>query len=114
VGGINEKIEGYFRSCERLGLTGQQGVLIPRRNRRHLMLAPQIVEAVAQGRFRIWTADTAGEGMALLSGLPYGEPGPGGYAPDTVLGRAQRTLLEYRKACQASGRAERRPRLLKS
>uniref|UniRef100_UPI0035B30750 Lon protease family protein n=2 Tax=Pseudomonadota TaxID=1224 RepID=UPI0035B30750 len=114
VGGINEKIEGYFRSCERLGLTGQQGVLIPRRNRRHLMLAPQIVEAVAQGRFRIWTADTAGEGMALLSGRPYGEPGPGGYAPDTVLGRAQRTLQEYRKACQASGRVERRPRPLKS
>jgi len=114
VGGINEKIEGYFRSCERLGLTGQQGVLIPRRNRRHLMLEPQIVEAVAQGRFRIWTADTAGEGMALLSGRPYGEPGPGGYAPDTVLGRAQRTLQEYRKACQASGRVERRPRPLKS
>lgn len=114
VGGINEKIEGYFRSCERLGLTGRQGVLIPRRNRRHLMLEPQIVEAVAQGRFRIWTADTAGEGMALLSGRPYGEPGPGGYAPDTVLGRAQRTLQEYRKACQASGRVERRPRPLKS
>jgi predicted ATP-dependent protease/2'-5' RNA ligase len=114
VGGINEKIEGYFRSCERLGLTGQQGALIPRRNRRHLMLAQPVVDAVAQGRFRIWTAETAGEGMALLSGLPYGESGPGGYAPDTMLGRAQRTLLDYRKACQASGRAERRSRPLTS
>ncbi|MFN4360678.1 MAG: Lon protease family protein [Hylemonella sp.] len=114
VGGINEKIEGYFRSCERLGLTGRQGVLIPRRNRRHLMLAPQVVQAVAQGRFQIWTAETAGEGMTLLSGLTYGEPGPGGYAADTLLGRAQRTLLDYRKACQASGRAERRPRPLTS
>jgi predicted ATP-dependent protease len=114
VGGINEKIEGYFRSCELLGLTGRQGVLIPRRNRRHLMLEPRVVEAVAQGRFHIWTAESAGEGMTLLCGQPFGELGTGGYAADTVLGRAQKTLQDYRKACQASGaRPERRPRTLK-
>lgn len=114
VGGINEKIEGYFRSCERLGLTGRQGVLIPRRNRRHLMLAPQVVQAVAQGLFHIWTADSAGEGMTLLCGQPYGETGAGGYPPETVLGRAQKTLQDYRKATQAAGaRPERRPRPLK-
>ncbi|MDP3701223.1 MAG: AAA family ATPase [Hylemonella sp.] len=114
VGGINEKIEGYFRSCELLGLSGRQGVLIPRRNRRHLMLAPRVVDAVAQGQFHIWTADSAGEGMALLTGQPFGILEPGGYPADTVLGRAQRTLQDYRKACQASGaRPERRPRTLK-
>ncbi len=114
VGGINEKIEGYFRSCERLGLTGRQGVLIPQRNRRHLMLERRVVEAVVQGRFQIWTADSAGEGMTLLCGQPFGVAGAGGYPPETVLGRAQKTLQDYRKACQASGaRPERRPRTLK-
>ncbi len=114
VGGINEKIEGYFRSSELMGLTGQQGVLIPRRNRRHLMLDRRVVAAVAQGRFHIYTAEFASEGMELLTGLPFGELGAGGYPPDTVLGRAQKTLQDYRKACQASGaKPERRPRTLK-
>lgn len=114
VGGINEKIEGYFRSCELLGLSGEQGVLIPSRNRRHLMLDRRVVDAVAQGRFHIWTAERVSEGMELLTGLPFGELGVGGYPPDTVLGRAQRTLQDYRKACQASGaKPERRPRTLK-
>ncbi len=114
VGGINEKIEGYFRSCELMGLSGRQGVLIPRRNRRHLMLDPRVVEAVAQGRFHIWTADSAGEGMELLCGQRFGELGAAGYPADTVLGRAQKTLQDYRKATQAAGaKPERRPRTLK-
>jgi len=114
VGGINEKIEGYFRSCELLGLNGRQGVLIPRRNRRHLMLAPRVVQAVEQGRFHIWTADSAGEGMELLTGQPFGALEAGGYPAASVLGRAQKTLQDYRKACQASGaKPERRPRTLK-
>jgi len=112
VGGINEKIEGYFRSCERVGLSGRQGVLIPQRNRRHLMLDRRVVEAVEQGRFHIWTAARVSEGMELLCGLPFGQREPGGYAADTVLGRAQKTLQDYRLACQAAGvdkPARRRP-----
>ncbi len=103
VGGVNEKIEGWFRSCERLGLDGRQGVLIPQRNRRHLMLSPALVDAVAQGRFHIHTAERAGEGMELLTGRPYGSLGPGGYPAGSVLGQAQRTLQAYRRACQAVG-----------
>jgi predicted ATP-dependent protease len=105
VGGINEKIEGYFRSCELLGLDGQQGVLIPHRNRRHLMLAPRLVEAVAAGRFHIYTAELASEGMELLSGQTFGSLGPHGYASDSVLGRAQKTLQDYRHACEPPARA---------
>jgi predicted ATP-dependent protease len=101
VGGINEKIEGYFRSCELLGLDGQQGVLIPARNRRHLMLDAQVVDAVAQGRFHIYTADEVGEGMALLTGLDFGAPCAKVYAPDSVLGRAQKKLQAFRRACMA-------------
>jgi len=100
VGGINEKVEGWFRSCEGLGLDGTQGVLIPARNARHLMLDERVVEAVAAGRFHIYTAESAAEGMALLTGLPYGELEQGHYPSGTVLGRAQRTLLAYRRACE--------------
>lgn len=102
VGGINEKIEGYFRICETAGLDGRQGVLIPHRNRRHLMLAPQVVKAVADGQFHIYTVEHVGEGMALLTGFPSGMPGGGarGYDADSVLGSAQKALQAYRRACQ--------------
>ncbi len=103
VGGINEKIEGFFRSCERVGLDGTQGVLMPARNRRHLMLNPRVVEAVAQGRFHIHVAHTVAEGMTLLCGLPWGELGPGGYPPGSLLGRVQSRLRRYRQALDATG-----------
>lgn len=103
VGGLNEKIEGYFRICATAGLDGSQGVLIPRRNRRHLMLERKVAEAVAQGLFHIYTAEHASEGLELLTGLPAGIANDAGnYPRDSVLGHAQRTLLAYRRACQAS------------
>jgi len=101
VGGINEKIEGYFRTCQKAGLDGQQGVLIPQRNRRHLMLERELVEAVSRGLFHIYTAEHASEGIALLTGFSSGMPmGASGYAQDSVLGHAQKTLQAYRRACQ--------------
>jgi predicted ATP-dependent protease len=102
VGGINEKIEGFFRSCERLGLDGQQGVLIPWRNRRHLMLSPPVVQAVEQGRFHIHAVDRADDGLALLTGVALGTLGSRGYPAGTVLGRAQRSLQAFRRACDAA------------
>ena len=101
VGGINEKIEGFFRTCEALGLDGQQGVLMPARNRRHLMLDAAVVDAVAQGRFHIHAIDRVGDGMSLLTGWAFGELGAGIYPSDTVLGRAQKTLKRYRTLCEA-------------
>jgi predicted ATP-dependent protease len=101
VGGINEKIEGWFRVCEAAGLDGSQGVLIPARNRRHLMLAPRVVEAVARGRYHIHIAEHVTEGIVLLTGVAAGEPGATGHYPhDSVLGHAQEALLAYRRACQ--------------
>jgi predicted ATP-dependent protease len=101
VGGINEKIEGYFRVCATLGLDGMQGVLIPRRNRRQLMLEHKVVEAVEQGLFHIYTADHVREGLELLTGRPSGMAARAGdYAPETVLGLAQKTLQAFRLACQ--------------
>jgi predicted ATP-dependent protease len=103
VGGINEKIEGYFRVCETAGLDGSQGVLIPSRNRRHLMLERKVIDAVAQGLFHVYTADHIAEGIELLTGLPAGlSDAAGDYAHDSVLGHAQQTLHAYRRACQSS------------
>jgi len=105
VGGINEKIEGWFRVCETAGLDGQQGVLIPERNRRHLMLDATVVEAVEQGLFHIHTATHIADGLELLtgraSGLPL-DPALGGYPQESLLGLAERTLLAYRRACRAA------------
>lgn len=104
VGGINEKIEGWFRVCEVAGLDGEQGVLIPGRNRRHLMLDQVVVEAVRQGRFHIHTAAHVSDGLALLTGQASGMPSSGseepGYPPGSVLGLAERSLRLYRRAYQ--------------
>jgi predicted ATP-dependent protease len=106
VGGINEKIEGFFKVCEITGLDGTQGVLIPDRNRRHLMLADTVKEAVSKGEFHIYTAEHMSDGIELLSGIPSGVSidyelnEMVSYPQDTVLGHVQKTLRSYRAACQ--------------
>jgi predicted ATP-dependent protease len=93
VGGVNEKIEGFFRLCRERGLTGRQGVLIPESNVRHLMLGGEVLEAVEGGRFSVWAAGTVEEGIGLLTGISHGERGPDGrYPPDTVGGRIEERL----------------------
>lgn len=81
VGGINEKIEGFFDICAARGLTGDQGVLIPAENVCHLMLRREVVEAARQGRFRVWPVRNIDEAMELLTGLPAGEPDEKGEIP---------------------------------
>ena len=104
VGGINEKIEGWFRTCRALGLNGMQGVIIPARNRTHLLLDQEVRDAVARGEFRIHVIDHVLDGIALLTGMPAGEPDAiGRYPEDTLLGRVQHALEEYRRACDESG-----------
>ncbi len=103
VGGINDKIEGYFKLCEKMGLNGEQGVLIPHHNRQHLVLDHKIIEAVEKGLFAIHTMEHVTQGLELLTGCPAGlteQSRSMGYAPDTVLGYAQRALLVFRRACQ--------------
>ncbi len=103
IGGINDKIEGYFKLCEKIGLNGKQGVLIPHANRQHLMLSYVVIEAVEKGLFAIHTMEHVLQGLELLTGVPVGMLDAGritGYPSDTVLGSAQRTLLVFRRACQ--------------
>jgi predicted ATP-dependent protease len=68
VGGLNEKIEGYFRVCKDIGLDGKQGVLMPKRNMRHLMLSDEIIDAVKNGQFHIATMNNVSEGVSHLTG----------------------------------------------
>ncbi len=78
IGGVNHKIEGYFAACRVIGLSGDQGVLIPSRNRRNLMLDETVVEAVRQGRFHIYCINTVDEGLELLTGKHAGKSLPEG------------------------------------
>ncbi|HEX6320586.1 MAG TPA: ATP-binding protein [Burkholderiales bacterium] len=73
VGGVNQKIEGFFDLCRERGLTGEQGVLIPEANVQNLMLREEVVAAVAQGRFAVYPVRTVDEGLQLLTGLPARE-----------------------------------------
>jgi lon-related putative ATP-dependent protease len=85
IGGVNEKIEGFFDLCVARGLNGEQGVLIPVANVKHLMLRHDVVDAVAAGRFHIYPIRTIDEGIEVLTGLPAGEADATGvYPPDTV------------------------------
>ena len=96
VGGVNEKVEGFFRVCKAVGLTGTQGVALPRANVRHLMLEPDVLQAVKAGRFHIWALDTVEDAITLLTGMPAGERSPdGAYTPDSVMARAQAKLNRF-------------------
>ncbi len=103
IGGVNEKIEGYFRVCKALGLDGKQGVIIPKRNQRHLLLDDEVVQAVKEGQFQIITIDHVLEGIQLLVNVDAGEKdASGSYAPNTVMGHAQAVLAEYRKTLETN------------
>ncbi|NQV15687.1 AAA family ATPase [bacterium] len=96
IGGVNEKIEGFFHLCELRGLTGEQGVIIPESNVDHLMLMPNIQEAVKAGKFAIWSVSSIGEGIEILTGVNAGSLNKhGNYPARTVFGAAQTKLKKY-------------------
>lgn len=93
IGGVNEKIEGFFNYCKHNGLTSRQGVMIPVQNEQHLMLNHEVTEAVKKGRFHIWSISTIDEGIEILTGVPAGKPdGSGDYPKESVHGRVQAAL----------------------
>jgi predicted ATP-dependent protease len=110
IGGVNEKIEGFFDVCRQRGLTGRQGVLVPEANLRHLMLHRRVVEAAAAGRFHIYPIATIDQGIELLTGVAAGERDDAGRFPeDTVNARVEARLIELalkRRAFVARGKDE--------
>jgi lon-related putative ATP-dependent protease len=96
IGGVNEKIEGFFDVCEQRGLTGDQGVIIPASNVQHLMLRENVQRAVEAGRFAVYAIDTVDDGIELLSGLPAGERNADGLFPEgSINQRVEQTLARY-------------------
>jgi len=81
IGGVNEKIEGFFDICSARGLTGDQGVIVPGSNLRHLMLKREVVNAVEAGKFHVYAIETIDAGLEILTGMPAGERGPAGVFP---------------------------------
>ncbi|MGL0950225.1 Lon protease family protein [Vibrio vulnificus] len=98
IGGVNEKIEGFFDVCAIKGRHDQQGVIIPRSNVHNLMLRPDIVKAVEKGDFHIWAIDHVTEAIEIFTGKSAGEPtDDGSYPIDTIFGIAQAKLNALRK-----------------
>lgn len=107
IGGVNEKIEGFFGYCRLAGLTGEQGVMIPRANVRHLMLNAEVTQAVREGRFSVWAVDTIDEGIELLTGVTAGrERRDGSYTKGSVHGLAKTRLVKmYRDSMKQQRRS---------
>ena len=93
IGGVNEKIEGFYEYCKIAGLTGEQGVMIPASNMRHLMLNDEVIEAVREGKFSVWAVSDIDEGLEILTGTPAGKPRKdGSYSEKTVHGKVKARL----------------------
>ncbi len=98
IGGVNEKIEGFFDVCRAHGLTGEQGVMIPASNVRNLMLRGDVVTAVEAGQFHVYPVETIDQGIELLTGVPAGELDENGqYPEDSINGRVQACLTHLAK-----------------
>ncbi len=107
IGGVNEKIEGFFEVCKARGLTGTQGVIIPKANVKSLMLDDTVVDAVRGGMFHIYAVSSVDEGITLLTGLPAGARDHSGRFPeDSVHGRVARRLKAFAESDRAGEAAE--------
>ena len=98
IGGVNHKIEGFFDVCKAKGLTGSQGVMIPKANVKNLMLKKEVIDAVKKGKFHIYRVATIQEGIEILTGAIAGAPDQkGNFPPSSVYGKVQAKLKEYVK-----------------
>jgi predicted ATP-dependent protease len=110
IGGVNEKIEAFFDLCNARGLSGDQGVVIPRSNAVHLMLRRDVVEAVREGRFHVYTVESADDGIAVLSGMPAGEAvGDGDYLEGSFNARVRERLAALATRRKEFASAQREP-----
>jgi len=96
IGGVNEKIEGFFKVCLNRKLTGEQGVIIPKANEKNLFLSDPVVEAVKDGKFHIWSVDNVEDGIHILTGVKCGlKHKDGGYTKETIFDKVQQRLVQF-------------------
>jgi len=104
IGGVNEKIEGFFDVCVQRGLTGKQGVLIPHANVQHLMLRQDVVDACQQGQFHVYAVTHVDQGIELLTGVPAGERDHEGRFPEgSINARVEQHLLALAELARVFG-----------
>lgn len=107
IGGVNEKIEGFFDVCKAKGLNGEQGVIIPQSNVANLMLREDVVEAVATKKFSVWAVSTINDGIEILTGVSAGARGADAKFPvDTVNFRVEQRLREFWERLKEAGKEE--------
>lgn len=107
IGGVNQKIEGFFDVCKSRKLTGDQGVIIPHQNVADLILRPDVIEAVKAGKFHIYPVRSISDGIAILTGIPAGDRGRNGKFPDgTIMGMVDKKLHEMALTLQNFGRSD--------
>ncbi|MGE5173581.1 MAG: Lon protease family protein [Betaproteobacteria bacterium] len=107
IGGVNEKIEGFFAVCKNRGLTGDQGVIIPQLNVKNLMLKKEVVDAVKDGTFRVYAVKTVNEALEIFTGLPAGERKEDGTYPEGTFNfLVDRRLKEMAKKLKAEDKGE--------
>ncbi len=107
IGGVNEKIEGFFDICKARGLSGKQGVLIPQANVKNLMLRADVVDAVARNMFSVYPINTIDEGIEILTGITAGVVDEnGGYPPNSINGRVQARLTRLAELQTKEGNSE--------
>ncbi|MDF7671386.1 Lon protease family protein [Orbaceae bacterium ESL0721] len=105
IGGVNEKIEGFFAICKQRGFTGQQGVIIPASNQRNLSLSDEVVNAIENGQFTIFTVEHISEALHLLTGIPYKDESPFNLYK-LIYTRIQQMMLQERKSASWLSRCQ--------
>jgi predicted ATP-dependent protease len=107
IGGVNEKVEGFFAVCKAKGLIGSQGVVIPKSNVKNLMLKKEVVRAVKDGRFQIYAITTVDEAVTILAGMPAGERQADGSFPEGTFNfLVDKRLKEMAKKLKADEKGE--------
>ncbi len=107
IGGVNQKIEGFYKVCKIKGITGDQGVIIPKQNVNDLMLNEEVIEAVKEGKFHIYAVGTIEEGIEILTGVKAGEKDEeGNYPEDTIHDLVEKKLHEYSKSLKQKNNSE--------
>jgi ATP-dependent Lon protease len=109
IGGVNEKIEGFYHVCKAKGLTGDQSVIIPHQNVRNLMLKKEVVEAIREGKFHVYPVETVDEAIEILTGMEAGERGPDGkFKIGTVNYLVDKRLSEFTEEFKRLGKESRK------
>lgn len=102
IGGVNEKIEGFFDVCKSVGLTGEQGVIIPESNVKNLMLKDEIIEAVKQSKFHVYKVKNVDEGIEILTGCKAGKEKPDGtFEKDSIYYKIDNKIKEFSKKAES-------------